>query len=109
MHRIRSGDLRHRMEIQEKAMVPDGEGGFTETWTEKDTVWGKVEPVSAAESRDFQKVDMKVDHRLTMRGPVNLNHTDRIEFRGRVFEIRRGPRDINERGTKLELEVEEVI
>ena len=38
---INIGELRQRITIQEKGLVPDGEGGFIEDWADKKDGMGK--------------------------------------------------------------------
>ena len=72
---IRSGDLRHRIIIQEKALTSDGLGGYTETWSDLLPTRASIWPLKASETIDAMKLELKVDHRIRIRHPKTINIT----------------------------------
>lgn len=45
---IDPGAFRTELSLQHAALVPDGAGGHTESWSETATVFGFIEPVRAS-------------------------------------------------------------
>lgn len=96
---INIGELRQRITIQEKGLVPDGEGGFIEDWADKKTVWAKVIVVQARQQYEFNSVGVEATHRFEVRGNVKVTEDQRIRFKNRFFEIKT-IEDIEERGIR---------
>ena len=44
---IDPGELRMELALEACSTLPDGLGGFTETWTETATLFARIEPVTA--------------------------------------------------------------
>jgi head-tail adaptor len=65
---IRIGDFKDRVTFLEKAMVPDGEGGFTEGWVDVYTCWAKVVSIKAEQQFEFNSVGVEATHRVEIRG-----------------------------------------
>ena len=104
------GQLRHRVEIQRRVRTADGYGGWTNAWVTADTVYAKVEPVSARESLFGMQLDHRITHRVTMRycaDTTKMPTTDsRLVHKSRTFNIH-GIRDIEERIRYRQLDCEE--
>ena len=96
---INIGELRQRITIQEKGLVPDGEGGFVEDWTDKKTVWAKATVVQARQQYEFNSIGVEATHRFEVRGNVKVTEDQRIRFKNRFFEIKT-IEDIEERGIR---------
>lgn len=78
---------RHRINIQKRTRVFDGEG-WKYDWQTIDTVWASISPVSAQERLEWQKLDVEVTHKISLRPYPGINRVDyRLELGGRVFEI----------------------
>lgn len=103
----RIGKLRHKITIQKKNRVPDGMGGWTFTWDQVAQVWAEIKPFSANERFRADKIEEKVDHRITFRAIDDIDASMRITFRNRAFEIR-GIIDIEERERFQEILAEEI-
>jgi len=79
--------FRHRVDIQKRTRVFDGEGWVYE-WDTIDTVWASISPVSAQERLEWQKLDVLVTHKISLRPYHDINRIDhRLEFKDRVFNI----------------------
>lgn len=94
-------EMRHYITIQTKANVADGEGGFTETWTDGDTIAAAIYPVRAQQQFDFRSVNVDASHFIKVRGEAEMLESNRIKFESigvaRYFEILT-IEDIQERG-----------
>ena len=78
---------RHRINIQKRTRVFDGEGWVYE-WDTIDTVWASISPVSAQERLEWQKLDVEVTHKISLRPYPGIDRIDhRLEFKDRVFNI----------------------
>jgi len=96
---LSTGDLRHKIFIQGKTPIPDGEGGFIEDWGDLRQAWAKVEAIQARQRYQFQSVNVEATHRITVRGEVVISEDNRIRFKNRAFEVKT-VEDIDERGIK---------
>ena len=81
------GKLRHRLQIEKKVVARDSYGAETITWTDVDTVWGSVEPISGREYFLAQQVQSEVTHRVTIRYYAGMNPGWRIKFGTRIFDV----------------------
>lgn len=72
---MRSGDLRHKIIIQEKTGVSDGLGGEIYTWSDLYPTRASIWPMKASETLDAMKLELKVDHRIRIRHPRTINIT----------------------------------
>ena len=78
---------RYRINIQKRTRVFDGEG-WKYDWQTIDTVWGHISPVSAQERLEWQKLDVEVTHKISLRPYPGIDRIDhRLEFKGRIFTI----------------------
>lgn len=83
---IRSGDLRHKITIQEKTQTADGMGGFSETWADLYPTRAGIWPMKASEVLDSLKLEHRVDHRIRIRHPRTFEITSdmRIKWHDQV-------------------------
>lgn len=92
---IRSGDLRHKVTIQEKTQTADGMGGFTETWSDLYPTRAAIWPMKAAEVLDASKLEHQVNHRIRIRHPrsfeitadMRVNWYDHVAKSDKYFNI----------------------
>jgi SPP1 family predicted phage head-tail adaptor len=89
-------DLRQRIKFQNLVRAPDGQGGFTESWTDFQEVWAQVVPASAKELYFAQQIRPEITHKITIRNLIGLNTSMRILFGSRVFQVK-GIRNEDER------------
>ncbi len=66
---IRSGDLRHKITIQERTQTADNIGGFSEIWSDLYPTRAAIWPMKATEVLDALKLELQVDHRIRIRHP----------------------------------------
>ena len=92
---MKIANLRQRISIEQLARTPDGQGGFTESWSEFASVWAAIEPASASERYFAQRIESNISHKITIRWLDNVKSEMRIIFEGRIFQIH-GVRRINE-------------
>ena len=59
------GSLRSELALQVNTPVPDGLGGYAESWVEIATVFARIEPVSATSSFGPDQTVETVTHRVT--------------------------------------------
>lgn len=86
------GSYRHKVLLQEPGpAVPDGDGGFTQTWTNlTPAIWDcSIEPATA---RDLERVTSgtvlsTATHVLKGRHHPGITTQTRITFKTRVFEV----------------------
>lgn len=84
---MRAGKLRHRLAVLRFTEGVDNFGAPTKTYGLSATVWGSVEPLSGRELFTAQQVAARVTHAVTIRGRTELTPKDRIQHRGRAFEL----------------------
>lgn len=84
---MRSGTLRHRIEIQGESVTRDSYGGETKSWTTSATVWASINPLSGRERLAAQQVNAETTHKITMRYHSGLTPENRIKFGSRIFDI----------------------
>jgi SPP1 family predicted phage head-tail adaptor len=89
--------LRQRITFQSLARTTDGQGGWTETWTDFKTVWAQVTPSSGKERYFAQRIEENITHKITIRWMEGLTAEMRINFEGRIFQIHSIRRENEER------------
>jgi SPP1 family predicted phage head-tail adaptor len=82
-----AGLLRHRVTFQSLSRTLDSAGDTVEEWVDDFTVWASVEPLSAREFVASQAVQSQVTARITIRYRAGIVATQRILFRGKVYNI----------------------
>jgi SPP1 family predicted phage head-tail adaptor len=81
------GDLRIELALEEMTPVPDGAGGFGESWTEIVTLFAKLEPVGAREKFGADQTLEQVTHRVTLRFRPDVASGMRLAWGTRRFLI----------------------
>lgn len=89
---IRSGTLRKRVQIQQRATTQDTFGGQSTTWTTIATVWAEIETLTARELLAAQAVNVDVSHTITVRyqslfAQPKTVAAYRALYNGRIFNI----------------------
>lgn len=101
------GALRHRVTLKGPPSVVQGAGGtLVETEAVLGTVSGMIEPLSARQIFEAQKLDYPVTHRIRTRYRAAWKAARFITFGARQFKVR-SVRDPDERGRWLEFEAQE--
>ncbi len=110
---MRAGDLRHRVLFQNPGPpVPDGDGGYTQTWTDLvPATWHvSIEPATAADLERIAAgtVLSTASHIVKGRHHPGVTTQTRMVFSGRTFSIT-GVANVEERGITMELVAVEVV
>ena len=101
------GSARHRVLFQNPgAAVPDGDGGYTQSWTDVPPgAWfAAIAPASPNDLERFTAgtVITQVAHIVRGRYQPGITTATRMVFNGRTFAIA-GTRNVEERGITMEL------
>lgn len=104
---MRAGKLRHRVKLQKKQLVSDGDTGHLEQWPTQCTLWAEIKGADEAQRFQYDSVGVEMTHQITVRGSnaiyylVDASQEElekhRLEFKGRIFEIKT-VQDTDERG-----------
>ena len=81
------GTLRSRLMLQVATAVPDGLGGFSESWSDVATLFARVEPVSADSRFGAGQTLETVTHRITLRHRSDVEADMRFAAGSRLFRI----------------------
>jgi len=101
------GDLRHKIVLKGPTSVAQSAGGtLVETDAVLGIVHGRVEPLSARQVFEAQKLDYPVTHRIRTRYRSAWKAARFIAFGARQFKVQ-SVRDLDERGRWLEFEAQE--
>lgn len=84
---MRSGLLRHRLEIQKRTLLPDSFGADIPVWNTIARVWGEVKPIMGKERFTADQTQAEVSHEITLRDRRDVSAEHRILFGTRVFNI----------------------
>ena len=99
---LTSGKLRHSVLFEQKIQAPDGGGGFTYTTSQVATIRAYLKPVSTNERIFAGKIESDISHRVYIRYRTDLNPAMRINYGGRLFQIK-GIMNIEEQNKWLEI------
>lgn len=88
--RVKVGELRHALELQELTVTTDIGGQSTRSWVTVDTVWGSVEPLFGDEYFEAQKLKAGTGIKVKIRDYQGLRpQKHRLTHEGRVLNITR--------------------
>jgi SPP1 family predicted phage head-tail adaptor len=100
--------LRQRIMIQQPDNTSDDAGGIVKSWADLSPAWAEIEPLSAGESFQAERMQSATIHRITIRFRDDVTTAMRILFEGRIFNIR-AITNLLERDILLELLAEEGV
>jgi len=80
-------DYNKRIVLQKPRVARTAQGGYTTTWSTVDTVWARILPVSAKESRETDKETMTISHTVSIRYRRDIRPTWRLNFKLRYFAL----------------------
>ena len=100
--KISPGDLDQRVTIRRQFRIPDGGGGYEESWTDlAPPRWAKVKPLSGRERDVANQTESPRNYRVTMRRDsvtATITEADILVWRERDMNIRfiadAGPRPL---------------
>ncbi|MFA5170420.1 MAG: phage head closure protein [Sulfuriferula sp.] len=89
---IRSGSLRKRIQIQQRAATQDTFGSQSATWTTIAIVWADIEILNGRALMAAQAVNVEISHTITVRyQPIfydpKIVAAYRCLYNGRIFNI----------------------
>jgi SPP1 family predicted phage head-tail adaptor len=103
---IRAQDLSERISIQSQNRLPDGAGGFAESWQTLAIVWAEVRAASATHGTRFGGTTTRRFVKIFIRDRADLSWPHRVLWEGRVLDVlairQAGP-------DRVELECEEIL
>lgn len=105
---MKAGDLDKRATIQYPAKSKNGFGEDIETWTDLDTIWCSIEPVSGAEKWLQQERISEATSKVRMRHRANLDSTMRLHYKNRYLQFL-GVMNIGENNIELLIPCKEVV
>ncbi len=82
------GALRTRLVLEAPQDVADDIGGVARSFVPITSVWGAIEPLSAARVWQAQQVEQEISHRITLMYRADVTADMRLRLGSRVFEIR---------------------
>lgn len=85
---LTAGKLRHTITIEREQSTSDGAGGSYLTWTTVATPRAFIKPMSGGERLQAMRLEATVTHRIFIRYRDDLLTSDRINFNGRLMQIR---------------------
>jgi SPP1 family predicted phage head-tail adaptor len=103
-----ASEARHYIIIQTITQTSDGEGGFTDTWTDSSTISAAIYPIKAEQQFKYKSLNVEATHYVKIRGDLVITEKNRIKFRARFFEILT-VENIQERGIEKFLVCKEVV
>lgn len=77
--------LRHRITVQSYTDVDDGQGGVTRTWSNENSYWASVNPISADKRQEYRSSNIDVTHYMETRGDCKITEANRLLFKGGIF------------------------
>lgn len=81
------GKLRHRIIIQTQRLRPSVYGAAVPEWGDLHTVWAEVKPISGRELLLANQIHAETTTQIWLRYLPNIDHTMRVKFGERHFEI----------------------
>jgi len=84
---MRAGQLRHRIAIERRSGARNSFGEEKEDWSTSETTWGSISPLRGVERFEARQIHPQVTHKVVFRSCVDLDSSDRLNFKGRIFNI----------------------
>ncbi len=105
--------LRHRVTLQQEIRIPDGAGGFSNSWQDMADLWAEINPANAKSLYGIEKlfagkIQAEISHKITIRYRSGMSTSMRLLFDNRAFNIR-AINNIHENNEILELLVDEGV
>jgi len=85
---MRAGELRHVIDIQDSVNSADGQGGWTQVWSNVySNVRAAVWPLRATERLESMKLELSTTHKIRIRYREGIKADMRVKFGTRYFNI----------------------
>lgn len=85
--RTRSGHLNQPVRLDQVQRVPDGGGGYEESWVPVATVWARVEALTGEESLQAGQQESTVGYHVTIRWRDGLTGALSVVWRTRRLNV----------------------
>lgn len=105
---MRAGNLRNKAEIQEIGVTQNEYGEVVKgDYTKLKDVWCSIIPISGKESFLANTDYSKTSHKIRIRYTSGINASQRLVWRGRIFNFL-GTMNVSERDKTIDIKAEEV-
>ena len=85
---MRAGTLRHRIELQHSVDTQDSvTGEIIKEWVTKAKPWARFEFLSVRDFMAGQANQSQISARVVIRHREDISHTDRIIYKGKIYDI----------------------
>ena len=105
---MRSGNLRHRIIIQEASEGQNAVGEITRSWSTFATRWASIEPLRGREKFEAMQMASNIDHKVNLRYVAGVIPKMRLLFGERILTIQ-GAINLEERNMELQLMCNEEV
>lgn len=87
---MRAGRNRQLARIEREVLPRDGDdiGGYDNAWSLVVQTWMAIEPLRGLEAIGGQQIEARVTHKVTLRYFPGITAAMRVNFGGRLFNIR---------------------
>ena len=85
---IYAGKLNKRISIERETSTPNDSGGQNITWTRYKEVKAMIKPKSGTERVRGMQLESPLSHSIFIRYTADILPTDRVNFSGRLMQIR---------------------
>lgn len=83
-----SGKLRNLIDIERAVETPDGAGGNSKVWQVIASPRAYIKPISGGERFQAMRLESNISHRIFIRYRSDLKSDDRINYQGRLMQIK---------------------
>lgn len=82
-----SGGLRARIVLQRETVLAQGGGSYVAQWEDVANLWARIEPVSAREVLQGQRLEARITHRIVLRYRSDAVAGMRVAWQERLFRV----------------------
>lgn len=98
------GKMQHRLTIQTPSRTGDGGGGGSTTWTDVDTVWGRIEGKTGNETFFGDQLEGRSTYQITIRFRRGITNKHRLvysyEVKGKAYSRTFNVNRVDNKGEK---------
>lgn len=76
--KTQSSNAKHRITIQYRSQVTDGEGGFVYAWHDRPDIWAEISPITASQKYEYDSINVQATHRMKING--NLKYQSNTKY-----------------------------
>lgn len=84
---MKSGPLRHRVQVQEQTASKDSHGTPVNVWTTLETRWASVEPIIGREYFQSRQINAEVTTKFRFRYTDSIKPKMRLVHGGQWFDV----------------------